>query len=112
MYRMCYKKVLVLTAEMYCRLRNLDFSTTGETTPELLLLSGKVYWAEGSQGEVASSERLSWGIPETQPLSDPLEPPPDMHCEDSELSVAGNEHNLITYSPKPACYKKGTTLKP
>lgn len=28
---------------------------------------------------------------ETQPLSEPLEPLPDMQCEDSELSVAGEE---------------------
>lgn len=26
---------------------------------------------------------------ETQPLSEPLEPLPDMQCDDSELSVAG-----------------------
>lgn len=28
---------------------------------------------------------------ETQPLSEPLEPLPDMQCDDSELSVAGEE---------------------
>lgn len=36
-----------------------------------------------------SSQKLSCGMLETQPLSEPLEPLPDMQCEDSELSVAG-----------------------
>jgi len=36
-----------------------------------------------------SSQKLSWGMLETQPLSEPLEPLPDMQCDDSELSVAG-----------------------
>lgn len=40
-------------------------------------------------GEPTSSQKLSWGTLETQPLSEPLEPLPDMHWEDSELSVAG-----------------------
>lgn len=36
-----------------------------------------------------SSQKLSCGMLETQPLSEPLEPLPDMQCDDSELSVAG-----------------------
>lgn len=36
-----------------------------------------------------SSQKLSCGTLETQPLSEPLEPVADMQCDDSELSVAG-----------------------
>lgn len=41
-----------------------------------------------------SSQKLSCGMLETQPLSEPLEPLPDMQCDDSELSVAGEERTV------------------
>lgn len=74
--------LLTLTAEMYWLLGNRGFSTTAELCCEPRGMYG---------GEPTSSQKLSCGMLETQPLSEPLEPLPDMQCEDSELSVAGGK---------------------
>lgn len=69
-----------LTADTYWLLGKQVFSFSGEAREE----------PDGVDSEdPGSSQKLSWGRPETHPLSEPLEPLPDMQWEDSESSVAG-----------------------
>ena len=74
--------LLALTAEMYWLFVNRGLPSIAELCCEPRGMKG---------GEPLSSQKLSCGMLETQPLSEPLEPLPDMQCDDSELSVAGEE---------------------
>lgn len=59
---------------------------------------GKAEPSGMGRGEPRSSQKLSWGALDTQPLSEPLEPLLDMHWEeDSELSVAGDKKKKFSH---------------